>query len=100
LHGYIDCLYQDAAGQWRLIDYKTNRVAAAQVSQVVESYRLQMLAYRLACEQALGEPLAECSLVLLDPGLTHAMPRDDAAERRGIQEITDAIASLVSPPRS
>ena len=28
LQGFIDCLYRDAAGRWRLIDYKTNRVTA------------------------------------------------------------------------
>ena len=27
LQGFIDCLYQDGAGDWRLLDYKTNRVS-------------------------------------------------------------------------
>ncbi len=96
LHGFIDCLYQDAAGRWRLIDYKTNRVAASQVSQVVDQYELQMLAYRLACEQTLGEPLAECTLVLLhdDDGGEHQYQWDDAAEHRGVDRITAAMNSL------
>ena len=27
IQGFIDCLYQDAAGDWRLLDYKTNLVS-------------------------------------------------------------------------
>jgi ATP-dependent helicase/nuclease subunit A len=94
LHGYIDCLSQDAAGRWRLIDYKTNRVAPADVPRLAERYELQMLAYRLACEQALGEPVAECVLVLLHPGLLLPISWDAAAERRGIERIDAAISTL------
>jgi ATP-dependent helicase/nuclease subunit A len=100
LHGFIDCLYQDAAGRWRLIDYKTNRVAATEVTQVAGAYMPQMLAYRLACEQALGESLAECTLVLLHPGVMHTLAWDVAAERRGIDEISAAIAALTLSPTS
>jgi ATP-dependent helicase/nuclease subunit A len=94
LHGFIDCLYQGADGRWRLIDYKTNRVAAADVSGVVAAYELQMLAYGLACEQALGERLAECTLVLLHPQVTRTLAWDVAGEQRGIASITAAIAAL------
>ena len=55
---------------------------------------MQMLAYRLACEQALGEPLAECALVLLHPQVVKPLTWDAAAERRGIDRITAAIKSL------
>jgi ATP-dependent exoDNAse (exonuclease V) beta subunit len=96
LHGYLDCLYQDAAGRWRLIDYKTNRAAAGEVSQVAGQYELQMLAYRLACEQALNQPLAECTLVLLHAGAEHAYRWTEAAERRGVEQITAAITALTT----
>jgi ATP-dependent helicase/nuclease subunit A len=98
LHGFLDCLFQDSAGRWRLIDYKTNRATAREVPQVAALYELQMLAYRLACEQALGEPLAECVLVLLHPGLTHTYQPDAAADRRGVEQITKAIAAMRSAP--
>jgi ATP-dependent exoDNAse (exonuclease V) beta subunit len=96
LHGFIDCLYQDAAGRWRLIDYKTNPVAATEVSRVAAAYKPQLLAYRLACEQALGQSLAECTLVLLHAGVTQPLEWNAAEERRGIAAITDAIAALAS----
>ncbi len=94
LHGYLDCLYQDAAGRWRLIDYKTNRITARQVPSVAATYELQMLAYRLACEQVLGEPLAECRLAFLHPGLACPITWDAASELRGIEQLTRAIAEL------
>jgi ATP-dependent exoDNAse (exonuclease V) beta subunit len=94
LHGYIDCLYQGADGRWRLIDYKTNRVAATAVPQLVKLYELQMLVYSLACEQALGEPLAECALVLLQPGVEHSYAWDGRQRQRGVDEVTAAIESL------
>lgn len=97
LHGYLDCLYQDAAGDWRLIDYKTNRASASEVPLVAQQYELQMLAYRLACEQALGTPLAECTLVLLHAGAEHEYLWTEAAERRGVERITAAIDSLAAP---
>jgi ATP-dependent helicase/nuclease subunit A len=100
LHGYLDCLYQDAHGRWRLLDYKTNRARPGGVS-LVEPYQLQMLAYRLACEQALGEPLTECVLVLLDADREHVFAWDAANERRGVEQITaamDVLAAVLRPP--
>jgi ATP-dependent helicase/nuclease subunit A len=98
LHGYLDCLYQDGAGHWRLIDYKTNRVAARDLPHVAAQYELQLLAYKLACEQALGEPLTECTLVVLHAGSEHEYKWSEADERRGIERITAAINSLTGVP--
>ncbi|HYO26033.1 MAG TPA: 3'-5' exonuclease, partial [Lacipirellulaceae bacterium] len=97
LQGYLDCLAQGADGRWRLFDYKTNRATPRQVPAVVAHYELQMLAYRLACEAALGEPLAECTLVLLHTGGTHSYAWDEAAERRGVARITAAMDQMSAP---
>jgi ATP-dependent exoDNAse (exonuclease V) beta subunit len=91
LHGRLDCLYQDEHGRWRLIDYKSNRVKREHVSQAVDRYELQMLAYALACERALGEPLAACGLELLDPGVEYCFTWDEAARRRKMELITAAM---------
>jgi ATP-dependent helicase/nuclease subunit A len=95
LHGYIDCLYQDPQGHWRLLDYKTNRVAAEDVSLAAKRYELQMLVYSLACERGLGEPLAECALQLLHSGAEYCFEWDAAARRAGMERISAAIESLV-----
>ncbi|MCC6494083.1 MAG: UvrD-helicase domain-containing protein, partial [Pirellulales bacterium] len=52
LHGYIDCLYQDQQGHWRLLDYKTNHVTPEGVAKLAERYQLQALVYWLACERS------------------------------------------------
>ncbi len=96
LHGYLDLLYQDEQGRWRLLDYKTNRIPGGDVSQVAARYELQMLAYSLACEQALGEPLAECTLVLLEPGTEHPFVWDQTDRQSGIERLTAAMDSIAA----
>ena len=67
LQGYIDCLYQDTAGDWHLLDYKTNQVTEADVPQAAEHYAMQMFVYSLACERALGVAPVESVLHFLRP---------------------------------
>ena len=100
LHGYLDCLYRDAQGGWRLVDYKTNRVPASGVPHTAAAYELQMLVYSLACERALGVPLEECVLALLHPGLEHRFAWDAAARRRGVDRVSAAIEAFVAAEAS
>ena len=67
LHGFIDCLYQDTAGQWHLLDYKTNQVSPEGVPQLAEKYAMQMFVYSLACQSALGVAPVENVLYFLRP---------------------------------
>jgi ATP-dependent helicase/nuclease subunit A len=102
-HGYIDCLYLDGAGAWRLLDYKTNRIAAGNVDGVANQYELQLLVYSLAVERALGSPPAEVALELLDPATERKFSWDSTARDRGIERINAAMESLqerLSLPRS
>jgi ATP-dependent helicase/nuclease subunit A len=91
LQGYLDCLYQDAAGRWHVLDYKTNQTTAANVDAVAAKYEMQMLAYGLAAEQALGEPITGLALHFLRTGQEHCIAWDDSARRRGIQLVSVAI---------
>ncbi|MCA9236182.1 MAG: PD-(D/E)XK nuclease family protein, partial [Planctomycetales bacterium] len=94
LHGFIDCLYCDRAGEWHLLDYKTNRTTAATVSQTAAHYELQLFVYRLACEQSLGRPLAESTLLMLAPGVEHAFAWDERQSQAAIARITAAMDAL------
>ena len=91
LQGFIDCIYRDAAGQWRLIDYKTNRVTADSMASVAEPYELQMLVYALAAEQILHSPPAELVLCFLRPGLEHRFTWDAAARQRVVELVNHAL---------
>jgi ATP-dependent exoDNAse (exonuclease V) beta subunit len=96
LHGFIDCLYQDPQGRWRLLDYKTSPAPGGDVEQLAKRYELQMLVYSLACEQALDAPLAECVLVALADGAEHCCRWDAASRNEGMNRITGAMESLAS----
>lgn len=88
LQGFIDCLYRDSEGGWRVVDYKTNRVTADQTASRAADYELQMLVYGLAVEQILRCPPAELVLCFLRPGVEHRFVWDAAARRR-VEELVD-----------
>jgi ATP-dependent helicase/nuclease subunit A len=94
LQGYLDCLYQDAAGRWRVVDYKTNHVEPDKLAELIARYEMQMLAYGLAAEQALGEPIAELVLHFLRTGDEHVFPWNDQARRRAVDLVDRAIAAM------
>jgi len=98
LHGYLDLLYQDADGRWRLLDYKTNRAADGHVPQIAARYELQMLAYSVACERTLGQPLAECTLVVLDAGAEHSYIWSKSQREAGIAHLTAAMDTMTLSP--
>jgi ATP-dependent exoDNAse (exonuclease V) beta subunit len=91
LQGFIDCLYSDAAGQWRLVDYKTNRVTAESLPAVAGEYELQMLVYALAAERILKRPPRELVLCFLRPGLEYHFAWDAAARQRAVDMVDRAL---------
>jgi ATP-dependent helicase/nuclease subunit A len=91
LQGFIDCLYQDGGGRWHVLDYKTNQVSTENIVNVATVYEMQMLAYGLAAEQALGEPVTELALHFLRTGQEHTFVWDDSARRRGIELVNSAM---------
>ena len=91
LQGFIDCLYCDAEGRWRLIDYKTNRVTADRLAATAADYEMQMLVYALAVERILRQPPAELVLYFLRPCLEYHFTWDDAARQRAIEIVNRAL---------
>ncbi len=96
LHGYIDCLYQDDSGDWHILDYKSNQVAAAEVPQTAERYAMQMFVYSLACEQALGVAPVESVLHFLRPATEFVFQGTDAERAAMSEQIDQAMLSCVS----
>ncbi|MEN6459098.1 MAG: UvrD-helicase domain-containing protein [Thermoguttaceae bacterium] len=91
LQGFIDCLYQEAEGRWKLIDYKTNRVTADSLADVAAKYEMQMLVYALAAETVLGQPPAELTLCFIRPGLESHLVWDAAARQRVVDMVSAAL---------
>ncbi|MEX2111816.1 MAG: PD-(D/E)XK nuclease family protein, partial [Pirellulales bacterium] len=98
LTGYIDLLYQDDAGDWHLIDFKTNRVTDETVATVAANYEMQMLVYALAAEQSLGTAPRSLVLHFLRGGHEYAFAWTDEARRRAAELVDVAIASATAPP--
>lgn len=96
LHGFIDCLYQDAAGDWHLLDYKSNHVATDGVEGLAEKYALQMFVYRLACERALGVAPVETVLHFLRPGEEKSLTWEDAQHAAAVDQLSRAIDGMSS----
>ena len=94
LQGFIDCLYEDAAGRWWLVDYKTNQVTAATVASTAAGYEMQMLVYALAVERILKRPPDGLILCFLRPGVEHTFDWNDEARRRAGELVNVAIENL------
>jgi len=94
LEGVIDCLYQDTAGAWHLLDYKTDDVAPRQIVDAASRYRLQLHMYAWAAEEVLGQRPASVALHFLRPGIEHAFDWNEAARRSTIDELELALAAV------
>lgn len=61
LRGVIDLAFREPAG-WVIVDYKSERVDASKIPQLVEYYRPQLAAYARVWERIAGDQVAECGL--------------------------------------
>lgn len=68
LVGRFDLLYQDAAGGWHVLDYKTDRVEGPAADRVETNYKLQQEAYGLAAGRLPGGEVAEVVFIFLRSG--------------------------------
>jgi ATP-dependent helicase/nuclease subunit A len=91
LQGFIDCLYCDADGGWRLIDYKTNQVTAETLPAKAAPYQMQMLVYAMAAETILKCPPAELLLCFLRPGLEYRFDWNATARQQAIELVSGAL---------
>jgi ATP-dependent exoDNAse (exonuclease V) beta subunit len=91
LQGFIDCLYRGPSGQWRLVDYKTNRVTPDMLAATAGHYEMQMLVYALAAETILKSPPAELVLYFLRPGVEYRFAWDAAARQQIVEMVDRAL---------
>ncbi len=94
LRGVIDLLYQDSAGNWHVLDYKTNNVFAEHVQRIAADYELQMFVYAEAVQQILGVAPASVSLFFLRPGIEHPFHFNADDHQRLSQALAVAIERL------
>ena len=95
LQGFLDLLYEDSAGRWCIVDYKSHRTASANLAVVAEPYRLQLAVYALAVEQILGKAPDELTLFFLRNGEEFSVPWNEAAKRKAVEAVNQALAAAV-----
>ncbi len=67
LEGYVDLVFRDDRGLV-VVDYKTDAIGdEAELARRLDHYRIQGAAYTLAVAEAVGDPVAACVFVFLDP---------------------------------
>jgi ATP-dependent helicase/nuclease subunit A len=96
LHGFIDALYEDAAGEWNILDYKTNAIHAEAASREARRYEMQLYVYAMAVESALGRSPKTLVLHFLRPGVEHVFSWNKAARRRALEMVSDSILQMLT----
>lgn len=92
-HGFLDMLFQDAAGDWHIVDYKTNNIAADDVPATAQGYEMQLMLYAIAAEQTLGTSPKSLRLCFLVPCIEHRFDWSDPARDRAVAALSAALAA-------
>jgi len=97
LQGFIDLLYEDAAGKWHLVDYKTHQLAAHDPAAAAAPYAAQLAIYALAIEQVLGRVPDELAIYFLRTGGEHAISWSEAIRKDATQSVNLALRKALFP---
>ena len=98
LTGTIDRLYRNQAGDWEIIDYKTNRISHDDIEKISAEYRIQIEVYALLLAGLYpGQECYRVNLYFTHIDILRSFDFDvedlDRSERR-LQEIIDGIRQL------
>ncbi|MDH4077525.1 MAG: PD-(D/E)XK nuclease family protein, partial [Acidimicrobiia bacterium] len=88
LEGFIDLCYETDDGALVVVDYKTDRVAAAEIERRMAHHRWQGAAYALALQEVTGRPVAGCRFLFLRT--------DGEAVEREVDDLPAAVATVAS----
>jgi len=99
LRGQIDLLVCDAAGRWRIVDYKSDDVDAAAAAEHAARYQLQMLLYAAAAQGRLGRGVESATLYFLRPAVAVEMDVSPAAVEAVRRRAGELAGRLVAARR-
>ncbi len=95
IKGTIDCLFQDASGDWHIIDYKAIADVSKSEAVVVNQYQLQLAVYAMAVERLFGTLPKTARLARLgSPLKIHEVSLAAESMTDAANRIDTAIASL------
>ncbi|MCE9606748.1 MAG: UvrD-helicase domain-containing protein [Planctomycetia bacterium] len=97
LQGFIDLLYEDAAGAWHLVDYKTHQLATTDPVAAAAPYVAQLSIYAIAVERILGRVPDELALHFMRTGGEHAVAWSEAARAAATASVNQALRKTLLP---
>ncbi len=77
VRGVIDLAFREDGG-WVIVDYKTDRAAAASLGRLVERYRPQLAAYAATWRKCVGEPVRETGILFVRTGSYRVVTRAES----------------------
>ena len=95
--GKIDCLFESAAGEWVIFDYKTgDRFAGKDPAELLRHYEFQLGVYAWAVRKGLGISPAQVAVVTFRPQVTLTVwPVSDRAIDQIQARAVEAIVELI-----
>lgn len=94
LHGIVDLAYRDAAGEWHIVDWKTNAIHdPRRLATLTRQYTPQIQLYAAALRSIYGR-IGGGHLVFLGPGETVAVPVDAASLEGALARARDAVRRI------
>ncbi len=100
LRGRIDLLYQNVKGDWRIVDYKSDRVDQSKLDAHAQRYELQMLLYAAAVQRHLAAPPNSAVLYFLRSGATFNFKIDPETLAGSCERAGDLAEQLITSRRS
>ena len=93
IEGRIDLLFQGADSNWRLLDYKTDRVTGEEAPSRADIYWPQLLVYALACAR-MGRTPEEALLCFLSPNEVSRLKLDEERLEEASRDTCLAIEGI------
>ena len=104
--GQIDLLFEDSAGAWHIIDYKSDRVGPEGLAAHAERYELQMMLYVQAAQRHLAalrpprDVSVDARLYFLRTGAVHRFDWTGQPVAGLERQLADVAAQLAASRRS
>lgn len=92
--GRVDCLLDYRDDSFGIVDYKTDKVTAREAAGKAGEYALQLVLYAMAAEAAGQGAVKDARLHFLRPGVTVAVPVDEAARAAATAELVAACRHI------
>ncbi len=97
LRGQIDLLFQDADGNWHVLDYKSDRLHQGESPQAhAEAYQLQILLYAAAAKRALGALPKDATIYFLRSGQSSVLELNQAMVDSAVTRADTLVRELAA----